>query len=65
MLLFVTGKQMEKNGSPFRTNVQLPREVTVALCTLGSVPIRKKCTPVWLQLTSISTGNMRLSNTDL
>ena len=54
MLLFVTGNQMEKNGSPFRTNVQLPREVTVAVHALGYVPVRKQCTPVWLQSPSIN-----------
>lgn len=65
MLLSVTGNRMEKNGSPFRTNVQLPREVTLAVCSLGSVPVRKQCTPVWLQSPSVSTGNTRLPNTDL
>lgn len=65
MLLSVPGNWMEKNGSPFRTNVQLPCEVTVAVCALGSAPVRKQCTAVWLQSPSISTGNTRLPNTDL
>lgn len=61
---------MERNGSPYRTNVYLPHEETMtrlsmAVCALGYTTVRKQGTSVWLELQSVSTGRTRLPNTDL